>query len=128
MSDIKSQSQRPAPPAATGTLGNRPSREGSSGRVAFNPDGDAVWELKTETGHFSREVNTTLLQKLEAPELSIEKTVVVEQLKDPSPQGPALPGGGYNPYDRSTVKPVAEVARVARKPAVARSPEWPARK
>ena len=57
-------------------------------------------------------------QEIEAPELSIEKTAVMEQPKDLSPKEPALPGGGYNPYDRSTVKPVVQVAR---KPAVAQS-------
>jgi hypothetical protein len=57
-------------------------------------------------------------QEIEAPELSIEKTAVMAQPKDLSPKESALPGGGYNPYDRSTVKPAVQIAK---KPAVARS-------
>jgi hypothetical protein len=122
MSDIKAQSPGSVPPASTDAVGNTPSSKGSSGRVAFNSDGDAVWEWKTENGQFSRDVSTTRLHKLQVPELSIEKTAVVEQLKDPSRNEPALPGGGYNPYERSTVKSVAQVTK---KPAVVRSPSKP---
>jgi hypothetical protein len=51
----------------------------NSGRVAFDARGNAVWEWRTGEAAFDRDASTTQVQKLEAPELSIEATRKVRQ-------------------------------------------------
>jgi hypothetical protein len=74
-----------------------------SGRAKFDSRGNAVWEWHTEDGEFSTDVSTQRVKKLEAPELSIEETAKIKKLHGLSLQDEAMPGGGFNPYDRGTV-------------------------
>jgi hypothetical protein len=76
----------------------------SSGRASFDSRGNSVWEWKTETGSFSREVNTQRLKKLEAPELEIEQTGRVKKVDGLSLSNDAQPSGSFNPYDRGPSK------------------------
>jgi hypothetical protein len=110
MSDFKHQTSRISPHEAP-VPGDDASRANGSGRAAFDHRGDAVWEWHTETGNFSRSVSTTRVQKLEAPELSIEKTFIAEKPEiTPQEEDPASAGRGYNPYDRAGLRPEKVVA------------------
>ncbi len=81
-----------------------------------------MWEWKTETGRFSRDVSTTRVQKLHAPEFSIEQTVVAKKPDVVPAEESVSPGGGFNPYDRG----VTAAARTGGRPAaVARPPSRP---
>lgn len=74
---------------------------GISGRVAFDPRGDAVWEFQTAEGAYAREANTELVRKLDAPSLTLEQTAIVKKAPEPAPASPRCPGGGFDPYDRA---------------------------
>jgi hypothetical protein len=74
---------------------------GLSGRVAFDPRGDAIWEFQTAEGEYAREANTELVRKLDAPSLALEQTVIVKKAEDPAAGPRPCPGGGFNPYDRA---------------------------
>lgn len=111
------------PPVAlrvsTESLDDSASRAAASGRPTFDPRGSTVWEWKTDSGHYSRDVSTTRVQKLEAPELSLEQTVIAKKPDEPPAQVSVAPGGGFNPYDRGggpVVKTDARPAAVARPP------------
>jgi len=81
-----------------------------SGRVAFDPRGNPVWEWQLETGVYSRDVSTQKLKKLDLGDLSIAETARHKKpsgLEDPQP--PAVTGrnerpsgGGFNPYDSAS--------------------------
>jgi hypothetical protein len=74
-------------------------REKTSGRVTFDPRGDAVWEWRTGDGQFKRDASTTMLRRLEAPELCLEPTVIIKK-QPAAPAGKAaLSCGGYDPYE-----------------------------
>jgi hypothetical protein len=110
MSDFKHQTSRISPHEAL-VPGDDASRPDGSGRAAFDHRGDAVWEWHTETGNFSRSVSTTRVQKLEAPELSIEKTFIAQKPDiTPQEEDPASAARGYNPYDRARLQPEKAVA------------------
>jgi hypothetical protein len=101
------------PRVSTGTADDHASSAKASGRAAIDSRGKTVWEWKTDTGQFSTEVSTKRLKKLEASELSLEKTAIVKQPEVQIPKEKPLPCGGFNPYDRgalSTAKPVATQA------------------
>jgi len=83
----------------------------ASGRPAFDSRGTTVWEWKTATGVFSRDASTTRVQKLEAPELSLEKTIVTKKPEIEEPQVNVAPCGGFNPYDRAVVVKTESAAR-----------------
>jgi hypothetical protein len=101
MSNVKANPPRVVPPIATGVADDSvPSK--SSGRPTFDSRGNAVWEWKTETGKFSVDVSTQRLKKLSASELTIADTARVKKPKGLSLQDDAMPGGGFNPYDRGT--------------------------
>jgi hypothetical protein len=117
MSHAKSESPRPVPSIANDPMDEAPIREKSSGRAAFDVRGDAIWEWKTETGSYSREISTKRLKKLEALELSLEQTRLTQQLKALAGKELAQAGGGYNPYDRTSLKSAKPAAPIATKPA-----------
>ena len=108
-----------AAPVAPSTTGDATAREKTSGRVAFDARGNAIWEWRTGERQYAREVNTTLVERLSASELKIATTAIVQALKggkpakdgkavDPSaPRGRVEPSHSYNPYNLSA----AEVAR-----------------
>lgn len=78
--------------------------EKRSGRVGYDARGNSVWEWQLETGVYSRDVSTQKLKKLELGELSIADTAVnkrPEALQGGAPGKEPLPGGGFNPYDKS---------------------------
>lgn len=107
------------PRVSTKSLDDSASRDAASGRPMFDPRGSTVWEWKTETGRFSRDVSTTRVQKLHAPELSLEQTVIAKKPDETPANVSVAPGGGFNPYDRGgspVAKPVARPATVARPP------------
>jgi hypothetical protein len=81
--------------------GRNLSSVGISGRVGFDPRGDAVWEFQTADGDYAREANTELVRKLDAPALSLEQTAIVKKAAEPAPGPPPCAGGGFNPYDRA---------------------------
>jgi hypothetical protein len=79
-------------------------REKTSGRVTFDPRGDAVWEWRTGDGQFKRDASTTMLRRLEAPELCLEPTVIIKKQPAAAAMKPALSGGGYDPYEKGVVE------------------------
>ena len=112
-----------SPPAAlrisTESLDDSASRAAASGRPSFDPRGGTVWEWKTDTGRYSRDVSTTRVQKLAAPELSLEQTVIAKKPEAPPADASVAPGSGFNPYDRGgspATKTNARPAAVARPP------------
>jgi hypothetical protein len=120
-----------AAPAAEGSSGAR-----SSGRVAFDPRGNPIWEWQLETGVYSRDVSTQKLKKLDLGDLSIAESAIQKRppgLGGSSTKGSSpAPGGGFNPYDNSSPpRPVSAKPKPAvpapRKPA-ARPPTPPPRK
>jgi hypothetical protein len=102
MSTAKGLPPLVTPPLSTETTDKDAASTKRSGRPTFDSRGNAVWEWKTETGQFSVDVSTQRLKKLEAPELSIEETARVKKPRGLSLQDGAMPGGGFNPYDRAT--------------------------
>ncbi|HEY6641758.1 hypothetical protein [Povalibacter sp.] len=88
-------------PTAVGEKGG----DKRSGRVAYDSRGNPIWEWQLETGVYTRDMTTQRLRKLDLGELSLAETAKHPQL-DPKQaeeaQRPALPGGGFNPYDNST--------------------------
>jgi len=122
MSDDPGKLPPAGPRFSTPSLDDSASRAAASGRPTFDARGGAVWEWKTETGHFSRDVSTTRVQKLQAPELNIEQTVVAKKA-DVAPAVAGRPSGdGFDPYDRMGS---AGLKTGARRTAVARPPARP---
>jgi hypothetical protein len=80
-----------------------------SGRVGFDERGNSVWEWQLETGVYSRDISTQKLKKLDLDDLSIAETAThrrppgLDKGLDEEEQ-PALPGGGFNPYDSSPAR------------------------
>lgn len=64
-------------------------REMTSGRVAFDARGNAVWEWRTGDGEFQRDASTTILRKLEPTGLAIEATGIRRKLTPGSHAAPA---------------------------------------
>jgi hypothetical protein len=50
----------------------------TSGRVAFDARGNAVWELRTADHRYVRDASTTLVRRI-VPSLSIEATAIVKK-------------------------------------------------
>lgn len=83
----------------------------SSGRVAFDDRGNAIWELRVDDRNYTSTGSTTLVRKLAVPGLSIESTATLKRPRYPAqPQHPPqtvkhmAPTGavdGGNPYNRS---------------------------
>lgn len=77
--------------------------DAASGRVGFDSRGNAVWEFRDGNKNFSREPSTTMVQKIQPPDLSLEQTGVVKRPDGTSQSGSSGPSGpveGFNPYDR----------------------------
>lgn len=75
--------QDAAPTRLTPTLRTSHAEHGkrtheTSGRVAFDPRGNAVWEMRTDDHRYVRDASTTLVRKL-VPPLSIEATAIVKK-------------------------------------------------
>jgi hypothetical protein len=142
MSNPKDPKEPPAPkgssePTAVGTQGGSK----RSGRVSHDARGNPVWEWQLETGVYSRDMSTQRLKKLDLGELSIAETAKhkrPEGLEEP-PKKPAMPGGGFNPYDSSASAPVKSggggfnpydnsraAAKPVAKPAAPATPRTPA--
>jgi hypothetical protein len=87
------------PPRGVAPVGPQSESRTRSGRPTFDSRGNAVWEWQTEEGDFSQDVSTQRLKKLSHAELSLEDTGALRILEC----GPdsTLPGGGFNPYDRT---------------------------
>jgi hypothetical protein len=93
----------------------------SSGRVAFDARGNAVWEMRVDEKNYTRTGSTTLVRKLAVPSLSLEATGVVKRPRYPAqpqhaPQtekqmGPAAGADGGNPYNRSGASVLKAQAR-----------------
>ncbi len=72
-----------APTRLTPTLRTSHAEQGkstnpSSGRVAFDARGNAVWEMRTADHRYVRDASTTLVRKL-VPPLSMEATAIVRK-------------------------------------------------
>ena len=93
-----------------------------SGRPAFDSRGRTVWEWQIEAGIFSRDASTTLVQKLQSPDLAIEKTIVGKGPEIAQQQLNVAPCGGFNPYDRA-VAVKSELA--AHRPSIRMPPTKP---
>jgi hypothetical protein len=91
----------------------------SSGRPAFDRRGTTVWEWQTATGVYSRDASTTLVQRLQAPELSLEKTAVIKQPEIVAPKLNKASCGGFNPYDHV---PTGKAKSRAAPPPLAKAP------
>jgi hypothetical protein len=75
---------------------------GRSGRVVHDARGNAVWDFLKETSRIAIESTSRLLRRLEAPELKVEDPKDEElRLVDDK-----CAGGGYDPYSKTTAKPV----------------------
>jgi hypothetical protein len=76
-----------------------------SGRVAFDARGNPVWEWKTDSGGFERNISTQRLRKLESQDLKLEDTQSIKKVKKLSLQEQDdLPGDGANPYESGGLK------------------------
>jgi len=99
------------------------SGDGPSGRVAFDSSGKAVWEFRDRNQNFVREPSTTMVQKIQSNDLSLEQTGVAKSQHGTASAGgtaPAGPGDGWNPYERHGDSfgptPQSTAAAAARKP------------
>jgi len=96
-----------------------------SGRVAFDARGNSVWEWQLETGVYSRDVSTQKLKKLDLGDLSIAETATHK--RPPGLEEEPRPGGGFNPYDNSPVRPRQDSSNPYDKArAIAKQPAQPA--
>lgn len=100
----------------------------TSGRAAFDRRGTTVWEWQTAPGVYSRDASTTRVQKLQAPDLTLEKTAIVKQPPIEEPRLNAAPCGGFNPYDSAPARKTTPVAtpRSVRTPPLRMPPTRPA--
>jgi hypothetical protein len=106
MSDHKDRSPLPPPPGADDSK--------RSGRAGLDERGNSVWEWQLETGVYSRDISTQKLRKLDLGDLSIAETASHERPvglgqrdsdtnKRKEREQRELAGGGFNPYDNSSV-------------------------
>lgn len=98
-----------------------------SGRPVFDRRGTTVWEWRTAPGVYSRDASTTRVQKLQAPELTLEKTAIVKQPPIEEPRLNMAPCGGFNPYDSAPARNTTPVAtpRSGRTPSFTMPPTRP---
>lgn len=80
-------------------------REMTSGRVAFDARGNAVWEWRTGDGEFQRDASTTILRKLEPTGLAIEATGIRRKLT-PGSQPSSAPAPTKGALAESAPPPV----------------------
>ena len=80
-------------------------REMTSGRVAFDARGNAVWEWRTGDGEFQRDASTTILRKLEPTGLAIEATGIRRKLT-PGSQPSSAPAPTQGALAESAPPPV----------------------
>jgi hypothetical protein len=122
MSEAKQVPTSSPEPAVDDAATARASTEKESGRVAFDARGNPVWEWRSGDGQFQRDASTSLVRKLEAPELSLEPTVVVRQPENEALSKAKLACGGFDPYDTgpADAKPAGRPAPTPRpvRPAV----------
>ena len=90
----------PAPTRVTPTLRVSHTEHGkpnhpTSGRVAHDERGNAVWEMRTPDHKYLRNGSTTLVRKL-VPPLSIEATGIVRKVTPP-----AMPKAGHPEQKRA---------------------------
>jgi hypothetical protein len=106
-----SSTTRLAPTFRTSSSDPAPQKHSTSGRVAFDDRGNAIWELRTAEHRYSREGSTTLVRKLKETPLSIEATGIIRKQAAPPGSKPlpvpapkrAVPtdAGQVNHYDRA---------------------------
>jgi len=107
LSDLLPPTDQPSPadlPPPTDAGNEKQAREKTSGRVAFDARGNAVWEWRTSDKTFAKDVSTTLVEKLEAPELGLATTAIVKKPKNSTPEKAPESSGGTgrdNPYNHS---------------------------
>jgi hypothetical protein len=121
--------EKRAPTGATGSGSGDPaatpaSREMESGRVVFDPRGEAVWEWRTGEGQFQRDASTSVVKKLEAQELSLEATIIARKRHEDTSTKPAPSCGGFDPYDNGAGP--ARFRGTAKGPVPGRPPPRPA--
>ena len=105
--------------------------QATSGRVAHDDRGNAVWELRTGDHQFLRDGSTTLVRKL-VPPLSLEATVIVKKPPEmPVPQRavPLDAGAGADRVPLGTVRtfPVRSSSAALKRPAAQAKTATPAR-
>jgi len=120
MSQLFSKSNPGKPRDEAETEGLDAPGAAQSGRPAFDRRGTTVWEWQTATGTYSRDPSTTRVQRLQAPELSLEKTVIIKQPAIEEPKLNVAPCGGFNPYDHAPT--TAKTRPIAAPPPVAMAP------
>jgi hypothetical protein len=96
-----SKSPKPGTPD-NATSDGKAGTEKTSGRVTFDPRGNAVWEWSMATGKFGGNVDTERLKKL-YPDLKIQE----DQPKKAKTFGtsPDQRGPGFDPYDTHAQRP-----------------------
>lgn len=90
---MKPASTSPAP-AAPGA-NDKADPKNSGGRVVHDARGNAVWQWVKDAGRAAIESTSTLLKRLEAPELKVEDAKDDDGLKL---EEDVDKGGGYDPY------------------------------
>lgn len=116
----------PIPPAKPETKAPRTQSERPAGRIVHDERGNAVWNWG-EKGRSGTESTSTMLKRLEVPDLSVEGQEPGVVSTPAVPAGPAAKGKGkepgsrvdmgYNPYDqrRAVRKPTEPKAPVVRR-------------
>jgi hypothetical protein len=59
--------------------------------VGFDDRGNAVWEMRTEDQEYSREGSTSLVRKLQVPQLSLEATGIIRKVDKSVSQSLPIP-------------------------------------
>jgi len=101
MSDQKQPLRMIAGSPGGGTPEARAPGEKESGRVVTDARGNAMWEWRDSSGQYHKDPTTTLVEKLEAPDLRIEPTIITKAPQGASTKASGPAGGGFNPYESS---------------------------
>ncbi|MCX7054782.1 MAG: hypothetical protein NTU56_11330 [Proteobacteria bacterium] len=110
---------RPTPTLRTSHAEHGKPARPTSGRVAFDERGNAVWEMRTSEHQYVRDASTTLVRKL-VPPLSIEATAIVKGPSDTPVPKRAVPLDTGRPNDRAQMGTVRTFPVRSSSPAVKR--------
>ncbi len=101
MSDKKQALRMTAESSVSGPAEARAPGEKESGRVVTDARGNAVWAFRDSEGQYRKDPTTTLVEKLAAPDLRIESTIITRAPDGTSAKASGPAGGGFNPYESS---------------------------
>jgi hypothetical protein len=101
MSDQKQALRKTPELPVSGPAEARAPGEKESGRVVGDARGNATWEWRDSDGQYRKDPTTTMVEKLAAPDLRIESTIITKAPDGASAKASGLAGGGFNPYESS---------------------------